>query len=105
MPDLSLNPADLLANPSSSTSSSLPSKLNVATAQSAQKPTKASNAAPRIDLEPLYSNLKAAIAEHWAEYKEAVGHFVLGAHHLSPDLFWPQHMSSLSGCADPKPLL
>ena len=77
MPDLSLNPADLIAN-SSSVPSALPSKLNVAAAQSAQKASKASNAAPRVDLEPLYTNLKATIADHWAEYKEAISLFVLG---------------------------
>ena len=82
MPDLSLNPADLTVNPSSSAAPTLPSKLNVAAALSAQKAAKASNAPPRVDLEPLYTNLKAGIGIHWNEYKEAVSLFVLGAHFL-----------------------
>ncbi|KAB2579992.1 hypothetical protein BFW01_g5496 [Lasiodiplodia theobromae] len=34
--------------------------------------------APRIDIEPLYTALKAQIGEHWAAYKEAISLFVLG---------------------------
>lgn len=33
---------------------------------------------PRLDLEPVYTELKAAIGEHWAEYKQAVALFLLG---------------------------
>ncbi|KAF2147407.1 uncharacterized protein K452DRAFT_217310 [Aplosporella prunicola CBS 121167] len=33
---------------------------------------------PRIDIEPLYTALKAQIGEHWGAYKEAVSLFVLG---------------------------
>ena len=90
MPDLSLNPADLLTTPSTTAPPShFPSKLNVVAAQSSQKAAKASNAAPRIDLEPLYTNLKAAIAERWSEYKEAVSLFVLGANPSVPPCLPP----------------
>lgn len=34
--------------------------------------------APRIDIEPLYTALKAQIGDHWAAYKEAISLFVLG---------------------------
>ncbi|KZF20087.1 hypothetical protein L228DRAFT_35361 [Xylona heveae TC161] len=34
--------------------------------------------APRIELEPLYTGLKAAVGDHWADYKEAIGLFMLG---------------------------
>jgi hypothetical protein len=56
----------------------LTSKLNGITAISTQKATKVANAVQRVDLEPLYTSLKAAIADHWSEYKEAMNFFVLG---------------------------
>jgi hypothetical protein len=34
--------------------------------------------AQRIDLEPLYTALKATIGENWAAYKEAISLFILG---------------------------
>jgi len=34
--------------------------------------------AQRIDLEPLYTALKATVGENWATYKEAISHFILG---------------------------
>ena len=77
MPDLSLNPADLTFNNPSSTSS-LQTKGNATTTQATPKAKAAPNAAPRIDLEPLYTNLKAAIAEYFTEYKEALSLFLLG---------------------------
>ncbi|KAH7064758.1 transcriptional regulator of RNA polII, SAGA, subunit-domain-containing protein [Macrophomina phaseolina] len=36
------------------------------------------SSAPRIDIEPLYTALKAHIGDHWAAYKEAISLFVLG---------------------------
>ena len=35
--------------------------------------------ASRIDLEPLYTTLKEAIADSWGEYKEALRLFILGS--------------------------
>lgn len=32
----------------------------------------------RLDLEPIYSQLKNAIGSHWAEYKDATTQFLLG---------------------------
>ncbi|MCJ1424836.1 transcriptional coactivator hfi1/ADA1 [Sticta canariensis] len=54
------------------------SKLNGASAPLPLKTTKSPNTAQRIDLEPLYTSLKAAIGEHWANYKEAISFFLLG---------------------------
>ena len=76
MPDLSLDPSALTFQPP--TASSLASKSNVTSVTPVQKTAKPSNSIPRIDLEPLYTNLKAAITEHWAEYKQAISLFVLG---------------------------
>ncbi|KAH0565478.1 hypothetical protein GP486_001138, partial [Trichoglossum hirsutum] len=50
------------------------------------KVTKPISITPRIDLEPLYTSLKAAVGEHWVAYKEAISLFVLGPLVLSRDL-------------------
>ena len=34
----------------------------------------------RVDIEPIYTSLKAAIGENWLEYKKAIGKFVIGAY-------------------------
>lgn len=48
----------------------------------------------RIDLEPLYTALKAAISpEHWLPYKEAATEFLIG-------IYFPCHwMAGLGGSA------
>ena len=74
MPD-SLDPSALFQAP---LASSLPSKVNVAAAAAAQKATKASNAVPRVELEPLYASLKVSIIEYWSEYQDAMRRFLLG---------------------------
>jgi len=43
-----------------------------------QKSGKPTQAAPRVDFEPLYTALKAAIGDHWNTYKDAVSQFALG---------------------------
>ncbi|MCJ1436916.1 transcriptional coactivator hfi1/ADA1 [Xylographa pallens] len=58
--------------------SSLTSKLNGINTLATQKAAKTATTVQRIDLEPLYANLKASIGDHWSEYKEAVSLFVLG---------------------------
>ena len=58
--------------------SSLNSKVNGTTTLATQKATKTATTVQRIDLEPLYTNLKASIGDHWSEYKEAISLFVLG---------------------------
>lgn len=59
-------------------SSIAPSKPNGNAALASQKIHKSVNTAQRIDLEPLYTSLKSAIGDHWAEYKEAISLFILG---------------------------
>lgn len=33
---------------------------------------------PRVDIEPIYTQLKTALGDHWIDYKAALGAFVLG---------------------------
>jgi len=54
------------------------SKTNGVLAQPSLKAIKTINTAQRIDLEPLYTSLKAAIGDNWGNYKEAISSFVLG---------------------------
>ncbi|KAL8701047.1 MAG: hypothetical protein Q9224_000685 [Gallowayella concinna] len=54
------------------------SKTNGTPAPSSSKAQKTTNAAQRIDLEPLYTNLKLAIGDQWGNYKEAISLFILG---------------------------
>ena len=61
---------------SSAIASSKGSAANNASAT--QKSTKALISVPRLDLEPAYTELKAAIGEHWAEYKQSTALFLLG---------------------------
>lgn len=78
MPDI--DPAALSRQGSGSIPSStpvLPSK-SVPTPASTQKQSKSLSMGQRIDLEPLYTALKAAIGEHWVPYKEATSLFILG---------------------------
>ena len=69
-----MNPADFTL---ASASPTLATRLAIATPQSsALKNGRIS--VPRIELEPIYVQLKAALGEHWTEYKTAVNAFVLG---------------------------
>lgn len=43
-----------------------------------QKAPKTVSTAQRIDLEPLYTSLKAAIGDHWTKYKDALRLYILG---------------------------
>ncbi|KAF2720133.1 hypothetical protein K431DRAFT_227147 [Polychaeton citri CBS 116435] len=69
----------LTASPALS-SKPLPSPLNIA-----QKNGKAP--VHRVDLEPVYTSLKGALADQWGGYKEAVNAFVLG-HLNQSELTW-----------------
>ncbi|KAL9058318.1 MAG: hypothetical protein Q9162_001773 [Coniocarpon cinnabarinum] len=55
-----------------------PPPLTTSTSQKGSKPAQVS---PRVDVEPLYTTLKAGVGEAWGSYKSAVSRFVLG--HLS----------------------
>ncbi|KAI9762527.1 MAG: transcriptional coactivator hfi1/ADA1 [Chaenotheca gracillima] len=80
MPDI--DPAALSRSASGAQPSSTPlapvKSISNSTPAS-QKPTKStSSSGQRIDLEPLYTPLKAAVGEHWVAYKEAISLFILG---------------------------
>ncbi|KAI3342146.1 transcriptional regulator of RNA polII, SAGA, subunit-domain-containing protein [Ustulina deusta] len=77
MPDI--DPAALSSRPSISLSTPVLKTITVST-PAAQKITKTSQIIPaRIDLEPLYTSLKAAIGiEQWNTYKDACTQFILG---------------------------
>lgn len=74
---MQIDPAALSRNDSGSATiaSSKPTAPN---ASATQKSTKALISVPRLDLEPIYTELKAAIGDSWAEYKEATTLFLLG---------------------------
>jgi transcriptional coactivator HFI1/ADA1 len=82
MPDI--DPAALSSRPSVSLSTPVLKTITVST-PATQKITKTSQIIPaRIDLEPLYTSLKAAIGiEQWNTYKDATTQFVLGSFSLS----------------------
>lgn len=66
-----MNPADLTLNISPSLSSkALP--VSALSQRNGRLPV------PRVDLEPIYTQLKAALGDGWADYKAAVNAFVLG---------------------------
>ena len=78
MPDI--DPA-ALSRPSISLSTpTLASKTITVSAPGSQKIIKTSQIIPpRIDLEPLYTALKAAIpSEQWLVYKESISQFLIG---------------------------
>ncbi|KAL8840902.1 MAG: hypothetical protein Q9170_001095 [Blastenia crenularia] len=98
MPDI--DPAALSRSDSVQTSIPNPlnlSKINGSSLPSSAKPQKTTNAAQRIDLEPLYTNLKAAIGDNWGRYKDAISLFILG--HLNQNELSSQIDPVI--CADP----
>lgn len=71
-----MNPADLTLSISPITSSKIPPTPVSASQQ--QKNGKVP--VPRVDLEPIYTQLKAALGEQWGPYKEAINAFMLGVY-------------------------
>lgn len=45
-----------------------------------QTPSSVRMGVPRIDTEPMYTALKAAIGESWPVYKSAINSFLLGTY-------------------------
>ncbi|KAI9883311.1 MAG: hypothetical protein M1823_004933 [Watsoniomyces obsoletus] len=78
MPDI--DPAALSRTSTGLTMATTPitATKTLPTPVSTQKTPKAATMGQRIDLEPIYKELKAAIGEHWLAYKEATSLFVLG---------------------------
>ncbi|KAK5135765.1 hypothetical protein LTR08_004751 [Meristemomyces frigidus] len=68
-----MNPADLTLPPLSPTLAAKP----LPTPQSSA-PKNGKVPVPRVDLEPIYTQLKAALGDGWVDYKAAVKAFVLG---------------------------
>ncbi|KAK3114062.1 hypothetical protein LTR53_007993 [Teratosphaeriaceae sp. CCFEE 6253] len=80
-----MNPADLTLPTLSPT---LATKILPTPQSSAQKDGKVH--VPRVDLEPIYTQLKAGLGEHWAAYKTAVNAFVMGNLNQA-ELAWVLH--------------
>lgn len=59
-------------------SASNPAKSAAPNTSSTVKSSRALISVPRLDLEHAYTDLKAAIGEKWAEYKESTTLFLLG---------------------------
>lgn len=74
---MQIDPAALSRNDSASTAIAS-SKSTAPSAPATHKSTKALISVPRLDLEPIYTELKAAIGDNWAEYKESTTLFLLG---------------------------
>jgi len=80
MPDGDLAPltrSETVATDTSLTSTGLVKVLSSSTS-APQKAGKPAQAAPRVDVEPLYTALKSVIGEYWTTYKDAVSQFALG---------------------------
>lgn len=78
---MQIDPAALSRTDSTSAATAIPSATKSAapgTTPGPQKLTKALISVPRLDLEPIYTELKTAIGDNWAEYKQATTQFLLG---------------------------
>ncbi|KAM0089195.1 hypothetical protein ACP6JD_007462 [Aspergillus fumigatus] len=95
---MQIDPAALSRTDSASTATAS-SKTAAPGPATTQKSTKALISVPRLDLEPIYTELKAAIGENWAEYKESTTLFLLG--NLTRDL--PDHGVASWVSANDKP--
>ncbi|KAJ5635537.1 Transcriptional coactivator SAGA-type complex Ada1/Tada1 [Penicillium longicatenatum] len=94
LPAMQIDPAAL----SRSDSASNPAKSATPNAAATVKSSRALNSVPRLDLEHAYTDLKAAIGDQWAEYKESTALFLLG--HYNQNEYASRVDYIL--CADPK---
>lgn len=78
-----MNPADLTLNTSPTLSASLLHKNGLVAAAKVQ--------IPRVDIEPIYTQLKGALGDGWTDYKTALSAFVLGM--MMPVAQWDVHCS------------
>ena len=62
----------------SRTESGNPAKSAAPNASATVKSSRALISVPRLDLDHAYTDLKAAIGDKWAEYKESTAFFLLG---------------------------
>ncbi|KAJ5718035.1 hypothetical protein N7488_003681 [Penicillium malachiteum] len=79
-------------------SGSNPAKSATPNAPTTVKSSRALNSVPRLDLQHAYTDLKAAIGDQWAEYKESTAFFLLGHYNQSEYASRVDHIL----CADPK---
>ncbi|EEP76085.1 conserved hypothetical protein [Uncinocarpus reesii 1704] len=94
---MQINPAALTGTDSASTS--VPAvKPAISAPTATQKTTKALISVPRLDFEPIYTELKIAVGDNWVAYKQATTLFLLG--HLNQNEFSRRVDHFL--CADPK---
>ncbi|KAJ5142104.1 Ubiquitin-like modifier-activating enzyme atg7 [Penicillium atrosanguineum] len=93
-PAMQIDPAAL----SRTDSASNPAKGAAPNASASQKSSRALISVPRLDLEHAYTDLKAAIGDKWAEYKEATAFFLLGHYNQNEYASRVDHVI----CADPK---
>lgn len=68
----------------SRTDSSNPAKSAASNPSTTVKSSRTLPSVPRLDLEPTYTELKAAIGDNWTEYKESTTFFLLGMDTTSP---------------------
>ncbi|EAW13800.1 TADA1 family protein [Aspergillus clavatus NRRL 1] len=94
---MQIDPAALSRTDSASTATAT-SKSAATSAPTTQKSTKALISVPRLDFEPIYTELKAAIGDNWAEYKESTTLFLLG--HLNQNELASRVDHII--CADPR---
>ncbi|KAI9805283.1 MAG: transcriptional coactivator hfi1/ADA1 [Piccolia ochrophora] len=79
MPDIDPAALTRVGSGSTATLTPLPPTKSLSTpSASSQKPAKTVSMGQRIDLEPMYTALKAAVGENWLPYKEAISLFILG---------------------------
>lgn len=52
--------------------------MSAKTLPGALKTKPVANTVPRVDTEPIYTQLKAAVGEQWGEYKTALSAFMMG---------------------------
>jgi len=80
-----MNPADLIRNDSLPQLDATPplSSKTLPGSATATKSVKTAFVAPRVDTEPIYTQLRAALGDHFAEYKAALSAFFLGMYPAS----------------------
>ena len=88
MPDVNIDPSAISNRATSSApggkdGTPAPSKPPPLTTSSGAKGAKPTQVCPRVDIEPLYTALKAGVGENWGVYKDGVSRFVLGKSALS----------------------
>lgn len=75
-------------------SASNPAKSATPSAPTTVKSSRALNSVPRLDLQHSYTDLKAAIGDQWAGYKEATTFFLLGKPMTAHYILWLEVVST-----------